>query len=250
LRENQPESHWYLSENNIVTDLFMSLTDLIETDIPDFIQRLANSSSLTKESYNYSNSWFYKSTQIVEPEKEKHFSDILATGLFLKRLPENSQLLVANSSAVRNIQFFNLDRSVNIYCNRGINGLEGTLAGATGFASVCKKPVYLIIGDLSFFYGVNSLWNIEHIKNLKVLLINNKGGGIFRSIPDMDELENLNQFVTAKHDSDAKKWFEATSVKYLQAKNRRQLSKNLDMFMNEKIEGSMCLEVITETKKN
>jgi 2-succinyl-5-enolpyruvyl-6-hydroxy-3-cyclohexene-1-carboxylate synthase len=250
LREKQPANHWYLSNNNEVSDVFMSLTDLIETDVSDFIQQLANSSNLTKESYNYSNLWFYKSTQIAEPEKEKHFSDIFATGLFLKRLPENSQLVIANSSAVRNIQFFNLDRSVNIYCNRGINGLEGTLAGTTGFASVCKEQVYLIIGDLSFFYGINSLWHIEHIKNLRILLINNKGGGIFRSIPELDKLENLNQFVTAKHDSDARNWFEATSVKYLQAKNKKQLSKNLDMFMNEKIEASMCLEVITETKKN
>jgi 2-succinyl-5-enolpyruvyl-6-hydroxy-3-cyclohexene-1-carboxylate synthase len=151
--------------------------------------------------------------------------------------------------AVRNIQFFNLDRSINVYCNRGINGLEGTLASAIGFATVCKEPVYLIIGDLSFFYGVNSLWNMEHIKNLRILLINNKGGGIFRSLPELNKQENLHQFVTAKHDTEAEKWIDAASVKYLQAKNKRQLAKSLDMFMNEKIESSMCLEVIIESKK-
>jgi 2-succinyl-5-enolpyruvyl-6-hydroxy-3-cyclohexene-1-carboxylate synthase len=248
LREYQPENQWYLSDNNEVADLFMSLTDLIETDIPDFIYQLANSSLLTKESYNYSNSWFYKSTRIAEPDNEKEFSDISATGLFLERLPDSSQLIVANSSAVRNVQFFNLDRSISVYCNRGVNGLEGTLAGAAGFASVCKKPVYLIIGDLSFFYGVNSLWNMEHIKNLRILLVNNKGGGVFRSIPGLDELNDLNRFVTAKHDLEAEKWLGAASVKYLQAKSKRQLSKNLDMFMNERIEGSMCLEVITKIK--
>jgi 2-succinyl-5-enolpyruvyl-6-hydroxy-3-cyclohexene-1-carboxylate synthase len=250
LRENPPESHWYLSNRNEVTDLFMSLTDLIETDILDFIQQLANSSNLTKESYNYSNSWFYKSAQIAEPEDEKDFTDIAVTGLFLKRLPENSQLIVANSSAVRNVQFFNLDRSINIYCNRGINGLEGTLATAVGFAFACKTPVYLIIGDLSFFYGINSLWNMEHVKNLRILLINNKGGGIFRSTPELNKPENLNQFVTASHDLEAEKWFEAISVKYLQAKNKKQLLKSLDMFMNEKIEASMCLEVVTEIKNH
>jgi 2-succinyl-5-enolpyruvyl-6-hydroxy-3-cyclohexene-1-carboxylate synthase len=248
LRENQPECHWYLSNSNEVTDLFMSLTDLIETDIADFVHQLANSSSLTKESYNYSNLWFYKSTQIAESENKKDFSDITATGLFLKKLPENSQLIVANSLAVRNVQFFNLDRSINVYCNRGINGLEGTLANATGFASVCKNPVYLIIGDLSFFYGVNSLWNIEHIKNLRILLINNKGGGIIRAIPELNKPENRNPFVTAKHDLGAEKWIEAASIKYMQAKNGKQLSKNLDMFMNEKTDASMCLEVITEIK--
>jgi 2-succinyl-5-enolpyruvyl-6-hydroxy-3-cyclohexene-1-carboxylate synthase len=248
LRENQPENHWYLSNNNEVVDLFMSLTDLIETDISDFIHRLANSSNITKESYNYSNLWFYKSTRIAEPGNGKDFSDISAIRLFLKRLTEKSQLIIANSSTVRNVQFFNLDRSITIYCNRGINGLEGTLASATGFASVCKEPVYLIIGDLSFFYGVNSLWNIEHIKNLRILLINNKGGGIFRSISELDKLENLNRFVTATHDSNAEKWLEAASVKYMQAKNKRQLSKSLNMFMNKKIEASMCLEVITEIK--
>jgi 2-succinyl-5-enolpyruvyl-6-hydroxy-3-cyclohexene-1-carboxylate synthase len=249
LREYQPENHWYLSKNHEIRDLFMSLTDLIETDILDFIQQLANSSTLTKESYNYSNSWFYKSTQIATPDNEKNFSDIAATGLFLKRLPENSQLIVANSLAIRNVQLFNLDRSISVYCNRGINGLEGTLATATGFAAVCKTPVYLIIGDLSFFYGINSLWNMEHIKNLRILLINNRGGGIFRSLPELNKQENLHQFVTAKHDTEAKKWIEANTVRYLQAKNKKELSKSLDTFMNGNIESSVCLEVIIEMKK-
>lgn len=177
------------------------------------------------------------------------FSDLYVTGQLIKRLPDNSKLILANSLTVRNAQFFNLDSSISVYCNRGVNGLEGTLAGAIGFASVCKDPVYLIIGDLSFFYGLNALWRIEHIKNLRILLINNKGGGIFRSITGLDKMGDIHQFITVQHDTDVQKWIEATSVKYLQAKNRRQLSKNLDVLMNKRIETSMCLEVITDIKK-
>ena len=245
LRENKPKYHWHISNNKYVTDLFMSLTDLIETDEKRFLNQLANKSVLSKESNNYSNNWYHKSTQIIEPEDSKEFSDLYITGQFIKRLPDNSELILANSSAVRNAQFFNLDRSISVYCNRGINGLEGTLANAAGFASVCKEPVYLIVGDLSFFYGLNVLWNIEHIKNLRILLINNKGGGIFRSMAGLDTKDDFYQLITAQHDTEAQKWLEATSVKYLQAKNKRQLSKGLDLLLNKRMEFSMCLEVLT-----
>jgi 2-succinyl-5-enolpyruvyl-6-hydroxy-3-cyclohexene-1-carboxylate synthase len=248
LREHKPLHHWHLSPNDEVVDLFMSLTDLIETEPEYFINQLANKSIISKESNNYSTVWYNKSTQIPEPEKSKEFSDLFVTGQFIKRLPEHSKLILANSSTVRNAQFYNLDRTISIYCNRGINGLEGTLTQALGFASVCKELVYLIIGDLSFFYGVNALCDVEKIKNLRVLLINNKGGAIFRSVAGLDKMGHLNDFVTAKHNAEATKWVQAASIMGMQAKTKKQLSKNLDILMNEKIEGTMILEVLTDIK--
>jgi len=244
LQAHQPKKHWQLSQSDTVVDLFQSLTDLIETDTEDFLERLINHSFQKTES-NYAQSWQNLSKQIAEPAENADFSDIYATGKFLKQLPNHTQLILANSSAVRNAQLFRLHKTIEVRCNRGTSGIEGSMASAVGFASICKQPVYLLIGDLSFFYTMNALWNIQHIKNLHILLINNGGGSIFHTLPGLNKSASLN-YVAAAHQTTAKLWAEAADLRYLQADNPLTLEKNLAVFMNEKTEQSVLMEVLVD----
>lgn len=245
LRKYKAEQHWHLSESGEVVDLYQSLTDLIETDIEKFLNDLFYTIPEDKEK-PYSKRWKNTSDKINEPATDIPFSDIWATGSFLKTLPSNSALHLANSSAVRNAQLYNIDKSTDIYCNRGTNGIESSLPSAIGFASVYEKPVYLIIGDLSFFYSVGSLWNIGHIKNLRILLINNGGGGIFHLLPGLNKAPSLKQYVAATHDKDAKKWAEAAGLNYLSATNKVELDENLKVFTKSDTDQSIILEVTTD----
>lgn len=245
LRSNKPDKHWHLSKSNEVVDLYQSLTDLVEVDIEYFLSQLIEN-SINSKSVSYSQLWQNKSEQVSEPNSDDEFSDIYTTGQFLKRLPDNSKLILANSSAIRNAQLYPLNESINIYCNRGTNGIEGTLASAVGFASVCDEPVYLIIGDLSFFFGLNALWNIEHIKNLRILLINNGGGSIFHTIPGLNKSESLREYVSAGHHTEAKDWLKAASLKYLSVANKKELAENLDVFMDRNTESSILMEVLVD----
>ncbi|WP_029902899.1 2-succinyl-5-enolpyruvyl-6-hydroxy-3-cyclohexene-1-carboxylic-acid synthase [Prevotella sp. 10(H)] len=245
LRINKPTAHWHINQSGEVVDLFQSLTNLIETDNEKFLGDLYNSVSAHEEKPYYK-LWKEDANKIVEPLSDIPFSDILATGNFMKMLPENSKLHLANSSAVRNTQLYALDKSVEVFCNRGTNGIESSLPSTVGFASVYEGITYLIIGDLSFFYGLNSLWNISHIKNLRILLINNGGGGIFHLLPGLGKAPSLKQYVAATHNTDAEKWAQAAGLKYLSATNTEELNANLPSFVDEAESRSMLFEVKTD----
>lgn len=242
IRQHRPKSHWHLTESGEVVDLFQSLTDLVETDALDFFSNLLSNISGNKEK-PFFDLWKNASKVIPEPTDDMPFSDISATGDFLKVLPKNSALHLANSSTVRNVQLFQLDKSIKVYCNRGVNGIESTLPSVVGFASVYKEPVYLIIGDLSFFYGLNALWNIQHIKNLRILLINNGGGGIFHLLPGLNQATSLKEYVSAEHNIQARNWALAAGLNYLSAESREELKKNLKAFTDTKTNQSVLLEI-------
>jgi len=249
LRLNKPENHWHLNQSGEVVDLFQSLTDLVETDNIQFLNDLSES---IEEDTNkpYFDLWKKASEQIKEPSSDILFSDIYAVGEFLKVLPKDSALHLANSSTVRNVQLYNQNASWDIYCNRGTNGIESTLPTTVGFASVYNGTVYLIIGDLSFFYGLNALWNISHIKNLRILLVNNGGGGIFHLLPGLGKAPSLKQYVAATHDTNTKAWVQASGMKYMSAKDKNELNESLHHFVDETIDESILLEVTTDIEKS
>lgn len=250
LRSCKPKYHWHLDESGNVTDLFQSLTDLIETDPISFLRKLQNVSEENEAAQRYNNLWRSYSDRIKEPDANIAFSDIYACRQLLKKLKPKSKLITANSSTVRNIQYFVPDDSIEIYCNRGTNGIEGSLATAIGFAAGCKQPVYTIIGDLSFFYGLNSLWNIEHIKNLRILLLNNHGGSIFHSIAGLNKSESLHNYVAAEHNTNAEKWAEAAGMLYLKAQNKEEMDNRMNIFLTDRSDRSVILEVITDIDIN
>lgn len=69
----------------------------------------------------------------------------------------------------------------------GVNGIEGSLSTAIGYAAASSKLNFIIIGDLSFFYDMNALWNQNYGANIRILLLNNEGGEIFHTLPGMDK---------------------------------------------------------------
>lgn len=244
-RQHKPKEHWLLTESGEVVDLFQSLTDLIKADATDFLVDLEN--SIPKEGNSaFSKQWTNSTDAIKSPTDNIPFCDIWATGKFLDVLPQNSALHIANSSAVRNVQLYPINPSTRIYCNRGVNGIESTLPTTVGFASVYNKPVYLIIGDLSFFYGLNALWNISHIKNLRILLVNNGGGGIFHLLPGLNKSESLKEFVSAEHTTESGNWAKAGGFEYLSAGNKEEFENQLTRLTAEQSDRSIILEVIAD----
>lgn len=244
IRQHKPKNHWHLTESGEVVDLFQSLTELVETEAIDFFSKLSSEVQDNREK-PFFDLWKNTSLLIPEPKEDIPFSDISVTGDFLKVMPKNSVLHLANSSTVRNVQLFQLDKSIKVYCNRGVNGIESTLPSVIGFASVYKDPVYLIIGDLSFFYGLNALWNIQHIRNLRILLINNGGGGIFHLLPGLNQASSLKKYVSADHTSTAKDWALAAGLNYLSAETKNDLKESLKAFIDTKTDQSVLLEITT-----
>ncbi len=104
----------------------------------------------------------------------------------LNVLPEGGNLFVANSLAVRHLgeQVPPSQRKLHVYANRGLSGIDGTIAGAAGVAAASERPTLLLIGDLAFLHDLNSLHLLRHVETpFAILLRNDDGGGIFERLP-------------------------------------------------------------------
>ena len=105
--------------------------------------------------------------------------------LLQELLPQHSQIVVANSMSIRDMDYFwsGNRHSAIIYGNRGVNGIDGTVSTALGIATN-GMPTVLLTGDLTFFHDLNGLAVAKtHPLNVTIIVHNNDGGGIFEYLP-------------------------------------------------------------------
>lgn len=164
--------HWHVSVDGEVVDLFGSLTTIIEMDPFEFLEKIAP--MLDSRTPEYPKIWETRSKAI--PQASFAYSEMSAIGEVIQHLPVPCSLHLANSSVVRYAQLFDLPEEVEILSNRGTNGIEGSLSTALGYATASDKLNFIFIGDLSFFYDMNALWNSNYGTNIRILLLNNAGG--------------------------------------------------------------------------
>ncbi len=179
LRNNPPREHWHICPDGKIVDTFCCLTRVIEGDPAELWELLAAFAEEGDE--HYAERWL----QPV-PVPEFPYSGMQLVGELLGAMPEGSVLHLANSSAVRFAQLYPLPEDTQVECNRGVNGIEGSLSTALGYAMGDTRPQFFICGDLSFFYDMNALWLQGIPANARILLLNNGGGGIFDYIPTPD----------------------------------------------------------------
>ena len=110
------------------------------------------------------------------------WSEPAAAQCIAENLPNGSSLYVASSRPIRDLEAFAAPRTgVELFANRGLAGIDGNLSTALGIASI-RECAFAIVGDLAFLHDLTALVNQEKIK-LKLLVINNDGGGIFSTLP-------------------------------------------------------------------
>jgi 2-succinyl-5-enolpyruvyl-6-hydroxy-3-cyclohexene-1-carboxylate synthase len=101
-------------------------------------------------------------------------------------LPEEATLFVASSMPVRDIETFWPARPdpPRVLCNRGANGIDGTVSSAFGGAAASRGPVVLLIGDVALAHDIGGLLAARRLDlKLTIVLLNNEGGGIFDFLP-------------------------------------------------------------------
>ncbi|MBQ6204351.1 MAG: 2-succinyl-5-enolpyruvyl-6-hydroxy-3-cyclohexene-1-carboxylic-acid synthase [Prevotella sp.] len=173
------------------------------------------------------------------------FSQMAAVRLFEQSFDCSRQPIVhyANSSAIR---LANVYARHYVYCNRGVNGIEGSLSTAAGYSLVTKNPVFIVIGDLSFFYDSNALWNKQLKGNLRILLLNNGGGGIFRQLPVGDGRSSALDYVMGSHHTSAAGICQSYGVEYLSARNETEMEEGIRILMQKESPCPVLLEVFTD----
>ena len=249
LRNYKPEHHWHIDELRAY-DTFGALTNHFETKINVFLSQL-----LTE--YTFESTYKSGILSIWKDRVAKHqdynskipFSDFKVFDFICKNLPKNSQLQVSNSSAIRYIQLFSMHPSLTVFCNRGTSGIDGSTSSAIGASVVNGLPTFLVTGDIGFLYDSNALWNNYIPANFKIILLNNRGGGIFRILPGHEETETFNTYFETSHQLNASHLAEMYGLAYFEAQNENSLAQQYAAFLNQNEKPSI-LEIFTPEKLN
>ena len=243
---------WRISRSGAVEDTFQNLRGIVVGD-PEFVlQSLDRKLSYRRlQGRDYRRQWLaalQRASRLAD-SYQPAYSQMAAVKCFEQQLatancqPSAVSVHYANSTAVR---LANIYACHYVWCNRGVNGIEGSLSTAAGFSCVVGGSVFCVIGDLSFFYDQNALWNQNLRGNFRILLLNNGGGGIFNLLPGLEQSPARGRLVAAGHHTTAEGICRQNGVAYLQATTMQQLQQGIDTLFNMESTRPVLLEVITD----
>ena len=241
---------WAISEDGAVHDTFKSLCGVIEGHPADAIASLGDLAPMKRR--KGTSPFFDRWDELLAETDEKiedftpGYSQMAAVKCLEEMLDDDDEFVThyANSMSVR---LANIYACHYVFCNRGVNGIEGSLSTAAGFSLETDKTVYCVLGDLSFFYDSNALWNEELRGNLRILLLNNGGGGIFEKFEGLQGSPARERFVMAKHHASAEGICQSYQVAYRAAHNMDELEEGIYWLRQEQGERPMLLEVFTDS---
>lgn len=257
LRRIKDVETWTISQDGAIHDTFMSQTYVVEAEPYNVLSRLLTiieqkGISEDTDSASFRASW---SAALAVAEQyaltyEPCYSQMMAVKLFESMLDDVDYdfcVHYANSSVVR---LANIYAHHYIYVNRGVNGIEGSLSTAAGFSIMCGKMTFCVIGDLSFFYDNNALWNQNLSGNLRVLLLNNCCGGIFHQLPGLNASPVRDNWIAAGHHASAHGICDAHDIGYLSAHNPDELNRHMKTFLYSGTHRPLVFEVFTDAEED
>lgn len=219
LRRAPHLSVWRIEETADGTpDTFSHLPALLRLPVADVLHALARRLSPHPGVRQARQAWDAQAEGHAHEPSADRREDLTARLLeFMETMqPQPVALHVANSSAVRLVAAVHRGGGIPVYANRGLNGIEGSLSVAAGYALAGGGMSVILIGDLSFFYDQNALWNADLGGNLRILLLNDGGGAIFNRLPGLDASPAKARFIAGGHPFEARHVAETFHLHYRQ----------------------------------
>lgn len=262
LRNNRPTIHWHISSDGVWADPLQSVTHHIGLDAVYFFetffekvdyQLFVQNSELDNDSA-YLEKWKGLDRGVARKiadylKNQDTLTDLVAIDTLLDHIGTTSQLHIGNSMPIRYVNALGkTDGFAGLFCNRGTSGIDGSLSSAIGAALVNDQPTIALLGDVSFLYDRNGLLIESLPQNLKIVVINNGGGNIFRMIDGPANQPELERFFETKHSFSAKRTAEDASIRYLSIEFLNDLIPTIQEFNAYK--GSVLLEVFTNPAEN
>ncbi len=235
---------------NDLPDTFKCVTTFIESSPKEFLCSLAEFGG----SLSLASEW-REAVAALPEEKFEAMSDLDIVGKFASAIPEGWSVQVANSTAVRALQRVAPQLPNNVFCNRGVNGIDGSVSTAVGYWA-SGKPTLLITGDLSFFYDSNALFCGAVQKRVSeapfiIVLLNNGGGSIFKSLKGLDASPYMSEYIAGSSSLTAEGIALTAGVEYVAVRselNSEELKKKSEEFMKEEFKGIKIIEVFTKNR--
>lgn len=238
--------HWLIQEDGSVIDLFKSITTIFECRPEYFFERCVfDAGDGKKNDMVYHKAIKEYAESVIYPDFA--YSNVWAIKNVVDKIPSGSILHLSINDSIRITNFFKLQDNVKVYANIGTHGIDGCLSSFLGQAAVTDKLCFLVIGDLAFFYDMNALGidNIGH--NVRILLLNNRGGEEFY-YNQVWKNEASDLHTTARHNTDAASWVMTAGLKYIPVSDKVSFEEAFPIFMDANTEQPVLMEVFTEMK--
>lgn len=253
LRKHKAKAHWHVRNETSAPNTYLALTKHFKVSTLDFLEemkRVLKSNGLQSSFYD---DWQKINTithDHLEQFSSSSFSDFNSYKKVMHSLPHGSDLHLANSMAVRYANAIGLrpEQGIEVYCNRGTSGIDGSNSTAVGTAIMTKRPTFLLTGDMAFLYDRNAFWHNHLPENLSIVVFNNHGGGIFRMIDGPSQQPELEEFFETRQQKDAKFLAEEFDFQYYACHSKADLDQNLKTFL--KAGKRKILEIFTDAEES
>lgn len=255
-----PREVWRIDLDGELRDTFSKLKYVFEMDENTFFCEY-NALKKEKVETTYYNEMVSVRNSLSEKlEKlELPFSNLWVAKQISSKLKDGDIVHLAILNTLRSWNYYSIDKNVKFYSNTGGFGIDGVMSSAIGNSLVTEKNVYCFIGDLAFFYDMNSIGNIELGKNLRILLINNGCGTEFhnynhRAVAVATENQLDSKFFAAdghfgnKSKDLVKHYSGDLGFEYISAVNKDEFNSNIDKFMDESTDKPMIFEIFTDAE--
>ena len=230
LRKWKPAMHWNVDVGQRHYDTYQGLTHDIAVSPEVFFAQIMN--GVQGNGSIYGEAWRMVDQRTRGAHHrflaEAPFCDLSVFAVLNDRIPADSDVHVANSTPVRYVQLFDRVRGHRWSGNRGTSGIDGCTSTAVGAAFATNRITTLITGDTAFCYDGNAFWNGHLSPLLKIIVIDNGGGNIFRYIEGPDKDPDLLKWFEAPHGRDIEKLVKSYGLPYYHANDQASLASGID----------------------
>ena len=253
LKKQKPHFHFRIQQDDILVNTYDNVTDYLITNNFTPLKYIAEqyiSENSFLNNWQETNTKAKKVVTNFTQNNQTVFNELVAVQTVLEQLPNQSQLQIANSTAIRYVSYLGLpNKNLTVFCNRGTSGIDGCTSTALGAALINNTITTLITGDLAFFYDRNAFWNNYIPNNLRIILLNNNGGGIFNLIDVPSSAPELDKFFLTKHTLKAKNLAADFGLIYENCTSQNELNQALNSFF-EPSETAKILELSFDMNKS
>lgn len=245
---------WRVNPDGEIRDREKKLTKVFAMEEEVFFNYYSNLRESTVN--NYATQWQNEYNKLINRMPELPFCNVWIASILSKSLPDDSVLHLAGSNTARAWNFFQIPKSVECYSNDGTMGIDGQVSALIGESLANPSKIHFgAVGDLTFFYDMNSLGNRHIGNNVRLLIVNNGKGAEFKlySHDAFDFREQSDSYIAAaghfgnKSTDLVKHYAQDLGFEYLTASTKEEFLKVLDRFVTpKKIDRSIIFEVFTD----
>ncbi|MEY2792985.1 MAG: 2-succinyl-5-enolpyruvyl-6-hydroxy-3-cyclohexene-carboxylic-acidynthase [Bacteroidota bacterium] len=256
-RKCSPRQNWLIKKGDkgAIIDTYQSLTHILDIDAILFLKIFHAFLSQKNHSIVYLAVWEEYAKEVSERQNlfintNKNWNELGAIQKVLHSISsQKNEIHFGNSLSIRYSNWLPFFPKGLVYCNRGTSGIDGSVSTYVAATSTLEINSFLVIGDLSFHYDQNGLWNEYLNQHQRIIVLNNSGGGIFRNLEGAKDLPELEKFIATKQNNTAEFIAKNAGLLYFKAENYTELQNSLHV-IQEKSNLPILLEIVTDPDNN